>query len=55
MSWEGYDIIVCENAHMVTLDVYSDSGAQCPECGGAIRGRFTFEYTVEINKLRGML
>ena len=45
MSWEGYDIIVCENAHVVTLDVYSDSGTYCPECGGAIRGRFTLDYT----------
>ena len=45
MSWEGYDIIVCENAHVATLDVYSDSGEHCPECGGAIRGRFTLEYT----------
>ena len=45
MSWKRYDIIVCENAHVATLDVYSDSGKHCPECGGAIRGRFTLEYT----------
>lgn len=45
MSWEGYDIIVCENAHIYTIDVYSDIDTKCPECGGVIRGRFTLEYT----------
>ena len=45
MSWEGYDIIVGENAHVATLDGYGDIGTKCPECGGVIRGKFTLEYT----------
>ena len=45
MSWEGYMITVCENAHISTIDVYRDIGTKCPECGGVIRGEFTLEYT----------
>ena len=45
MSWEGYEVTVCENAHIYTIDVYRDIGTKCPECGGVIRGKFTLEYT----------
>ena len=46
MSWDGYDLIVCENAHIITLDPYKDGNSKCPECGGAIRGRFEL-YSIE--------
>lgn len=45
MSWEGYEVTVCENAHIVTLNPYVDTGNRCPECGGRVVQYFQFDGT----------
>lgn len=45
MSWEGEEIIVCKNAHIVNLDPYSDDGSKCPECKCEVVKRFMLDYT----------
>lgn len=45
MSWEGYEVTVCENAHIVTLDPHADTGNRCPKCGGKVVQYFQFDCT----------
>lgn len=45
MSWEGYEVTVCENAHIVTLDPHADIGNKCPKCGGKVVQYFQFDCT----------
>lgn len=45
MSWEGYEVTVCENAHIVTLDPHADTGNRCPKCGGKVVQYFQFDGT----------
>lgn len=45
MSWEGYEVTVCENAHIVTLNPHADTGNRCPECGGKVVQYFQFDGT----------
>ena len=43
MSFEGFDIKVCENGHLSHIDVYDYEFKGCPICGGS----FVFIHTID--------
>lgn len=48
MSWEGSEIVVCENGHMYYTDPYVDVayvGSKCSECDGKIVLYELLDYT----------
>ena len=45
MSWEGYEVIACENARIVTLDPHADIGNKRPKRGGEVVRYFQFDRT----------
>lgn len=48
MSWEGSEIVVCENGHMYYTDPYVDVayvGSKCSECDGKIVYYELLDYT----------